>query len=350
MPLCSCGVIPAAVGIRQQGAGKGASIGFLVSTPQTGVDSILVSAAMLSWPFALFKLASAFVLGLVGGLISDKFDSESDVDISRGSSGVAPERSIKEVWNYGVNDLLYMIWRWLFIGVLLSAAISTWVDAGALQSLTSGSLFLSLLIVLVISVPLYVCATSSVPVAAALVAAGMPVSAALVFLIAGPATNVATIGAVYRAFGKRHLLIYLGTVIIGSVGLAWCFDFVISVGHVHSHDHGGGFYSVFAVLLSLLFVKFAIKDLRQALRGSAESGETLTLYVEGLKCKGCVNKLRSAVEESYEVSFFAADLEDGKVEISAAGLDSQQAGSIVESCGFFVKKKPQETSCCNSDC
>ncbi|MFT7623758.1 MAG: hypothetical protein ACI9WU_002941, partial [Myxococcota bacterium] len=149
-------------------------------------------------------------------------------------------------------------------GVLVSAAISTFVPDAWLSGLGAWGVLGGALAALMVSLPLYVCATASVPIAAALVAGGMPTGAALVFLMAGPATNVATVGAVHRAFGGRVLAIYLSTIIVGSMGLALSFDFVLAgTAEVSTHMHHGSWWEVSAaVLLLAMMAWFAVEELR----------------------------------------------------------------------------------------
>ena len=208
LPLCSCGVIPAGVGLKRNGASDGASIGFLISTPQTGVDSILVSASFLGWPFAIFKMILAAVTGIIGGLLSK--DTVTDEQrLLDSHTHVHHGNWLVRTILHSV-DVIQSIWVWLVVGVLISAAISVWIVPNEwFQQLGQSSLLVSLFLMLLISLPLYVCATASVPIAAALVAGGMPTAAALVFLVAGPATNLATIGAIYSQFGVRNTVVYL---------------------------------------------------------------------------------------------------------------------------------------------
>lgn len=331
MPLCSCSVIPTGLGLKRDGAGTGASVSFLTSTPQTGVDSITVTAAFLGWPFALFKVAAALVMGVTGGiasnlLVKDEFDDSSSaakptaasscctqpedkpvVATCCGGAGAAVEtptagtccgggghgaaseehaapeagsccgggedhaahaespssgRFIRGV-HFASEELLRMIWRWLVIGVLISAAVTVFVPPGSWPQ-GGGSGIWAMLLCLVISLPLYVCATASVPIAAALVAAGMPTGAALVFLMAGPATNVATIGAVGRSLGWRAAMVYLANIVIGSVGLGLCYDWLVGIEvlhqHAHAMDHGSWWAIASAVVLLGLLLWYAGSD------------------------------------------------------------------------------------------
>lgn len=343
MPLCSCGVIPAALGLKKQGAGAGASMGFLISTPQTGIDSIFVSASMLSWPFAVFKLVAAFILGIIGGGISNIISGDSSgEDVAVQGDNPNQSRKLYSIYDFAINDLLYMIWRWIVIGVLISAAITTWVPAEAFSDWTSYSLILVLLSVLLISLPLYVCATSSVPIAAALVDAGMPLSAALVFLMAGPATNIATIGAVYKGFGPKHLLNYLLTIILGSLVLAYCFDFLLAgkgLGVMH-HHHSESYASY---LLLFFFALFLYRDLKNFFKPKFQLDsnlqiETYSFYVGGLSCQGCVKKLSSALLVLDCIENLNVNLDTGLVEMTAKSDLRSKIQESVEKIGFQLKE------------
>lgn len=286
MPLCSCSVIPTGLGLKKDGAGNGAALSFIISTPQTGVDSIAVTAAFLGWPFALFKVAAAFITGVVGGMLVEergegRKNSAPPVEdtvaetASCCASGSAEQpkqgivASIGSALYFAVWELLHSIWRWLLIGVVISAVIGVYLP----DIMPSGesNIVLTMLIVLAISIPLYVCATASVPIAATLVASGFPMGAALVFLMAGPATNIATIGAVASVLGKRAVIIYLSTVIIASMGMGILYDMFLSVDGemeaLNHHHHGGDgiFPQVCAVVLLLICAMFAWKDIKRCL-------------------------------------------------------------------------------------
>ena len=263
LPLCSCSVIPVGLSIKQVGASDGATVAFLISTPQTGVDSILVSAAFLGWPFALFKVASAAVTGLLGGWWTNLKDRPTlPIVAAPGGDSSAPVNRWVAVWLHSL-ELLRSIWRWLVLGVVVSAAITAFVPTNAMSALANFGGLAAMVVTLIVALPLYVCATASVPIAAALVASGLPVGAALVFLMAGPATNMATIGAVYRALGRRALTIYLTTVIVGSILCGWLFGFLIRAETVkvdHLHETGSWWSLASAVLLLALIVWFACQE------------------------------------------------------------------------------------------
>jgi copper chaperone CopZ len=237
--------------------------------------------------------------------------------------------------------ILQSIWAWLVFGVLASAAIQTWVPPSFFQqSLAWGGLATNMA-VLAISLPLYVCATASVPIAAALVAGGMPPGAALIFLMAGPATNVATMGAVLRGFGARILGIYLATIILCSMGAAQIFDSMIdpvTVAHTAHGDHSGPVALVCAVALLVLLAKFALDDLRRVVAGKAgeTAPEALEMAVEGMTCNGCVNRLEGVLRAVEGVSTVQVTLEPGQVKITGSARASQ-VESAIEEAGFHVR-------------
>lgn len=269
LPLCSCAVIPVGLSLKQSGASNGATVAFLISTPQTGVDSVLVSASFLGWPFALFKLASAAVTGLVGGWWTNLEERPAlPIIATDQASSLESKWLMTSIVQHSV-ELIRSIWRWLLFGVLVSAAIETFVPPNAFAGFSSQSELVAMLVTLAIALPLYVCATASVPIAAALVATGLPTGAALVFLMAGPATNMATIGAVYRTLGRRSLAIYLTTVILGSISCGWLFGFLIEANAsniAHEHDSVTWWSVISAVVLLALLGWFSMQEILRAVR------------------------------------------------------------------------------------
>jgi uncharacterized protein len=342
LPLCSCGVIPAGLGLKKDGASDGASVGFLISTPQTGVDSVLVAAAFLGWPFAIFKVFGALITGLVGGFLADRLPGrESEAGQSDGTQTRSEARpGMKATIEHGL-ELIRMIWGWLLIGVILSAGIEVLLPQTLFAQLAGENTWIAFGMALVISIPLYVCATASVPIAASLVAAGMPTGAALVFLMAGPATNVATIGALYRGFGKWIVSIYLGTIIVGSILFGLCFDFLLepaatSPAMAHAHQHGSWWQFLSATLLMALLAWFAFQDLSSWLRkrgATPTQGQALEVLVTGMTCGGCVKKLERVVMTSNDVEEAVAALEPGHISVRG-NIAESDLRSLIRQAGF----------------
>ena len=348
LPLCSCGVIPTALGLRKEGASPGATTAFMISTPQTGVDSILVSATFLGWPFALFKLVAAFVTGLAGGALVNRFvpaDSPAACAPAGLSAEVRRERGgLVGALRYALFDLLAAIDLWLIGGVLVAALVTTLTPPDFFAGQLWAQGLLGMLVVLAISLPLYVCTTASVPIAASLIAAGMPAGSALVFLMAGPATNVATIGAVYRTLGRPVLGLYLGTVVIMSLLFGLVFEqlLAVSTAEAIAHAHGTDWIAVLStiVLLSLLAL-LSVRRLRARMASPMPAADgTVRLRVEGMTCQHCVGSVKRSLEALDAVAEANPELSSGLVSVRAARADHQLNINAliraVEQAGFSV--------------
>lgn len=248
IPLCSCGVLPAAAGLRKQGASKGATTAFLISTPETGVDSIAVSWALLDPLMALLRPLSAFITALITGQLVRMFDPDPpygaepalqpQVHAQSSCCGGSCDHHtvgdqplaarIKGGIRFAFGELFVDIASWFFIGTLLAGLISTFVSTDIMEQWL-GNPLVAMLAMLVIATPLYVCATASTPIAAALVLKGLNPGAALVFLLVGPATNAAALAVIGKILGKRSMLIYLAGILICSVALGIGVDALYSL-------------------------------------------------------------------------------------------------------------------------
>jgi len=222
LPLCSCGVIPAAIGLRQAGASKPATTSFLVSTPETGVDSIGVTYAMMGPVMAVIRPIAAVFSALVTGLLVLFFDhgDKPPVPVKKSSCCASQKnnlettdkqtRSLKDAVTgvkYALTDLYQDILKWLVIGLLFAAAVQAFVPQDWL--LHWGDSWMAMLVMLFVGIPMYVCATGSTPIAAGFLMAGISPGAVLIYLLAGPATNMATLGVVREQMGGRTMWLYL---------------------------------------------------------------------------------------------------------------------------------------------
>jgi len=288
IPLCSCGVLPAAAGLREQKASKGATASFLISTPETGVDSIAVTYALLDPLMTVIRPLAAFFTATVTGLFVNTLDKEDtpakgqegvpgaedavsafpDTGCSGDGCGCTPAKPLKaSVWTrlqygmtYAFGELLADIGKWFILGILIAGTISAFVSPELIAAHFSQGI-LPILVMLVVAVPLYVCATASTPIAAALVFKGLSPGAALVFLLAGPATNAASLTVVTKILGKKATVIYLFSIIICSLALGIAVNYLYAMlglsaadwiqGH---HEEGGGLVSLTAsiVLMALI--------------------------------------------------------------------------------------------------
>jgi uncharacterized membrane protein YraQ (UPF0718 family) len=217
LPLCSCGVIPVSMSLHKHGASKGSTIAFLLSTPQTGVDSIFVTLSLLGPAFAVFRPVAALITGLVGGGFVDAFER------APGAEGRPAEKCTDECCSdektgrvvrglkYGFVTLPRDIGKAMLVGLLVAAFISALVPDDFFADYLGKGIF-AMVVMMFLGIPVYVCATASVPVAAALIMKGLTPGAALVFLMTGPATNAASFVTIWKTLGRRTAIIYLGTV------------------------------------------------------------------------------------------------------------------------------------------
>ena len=228
LPLCSCSVIPAATALRQSGASRGATTSFLISTPETGVDSIGITYALMDPIMTLIRPLAAFVTALVTGSAVGLLPASTDAapppetiadDGCCSSEGCGADtakpptgwrESVLDGFRYAFGPLLEDLAPWLMVGFVLAALLAVAVPDGTMANIPSG--WISSLLMMVIAAPVYVCAAAATPIAAAMVLKGLDPGAALVFLLVGPATNITTILVVSRFMGNKVLAIYLGGV------------------------------------------------------------------------------------------------------------------------------------------
>lgn len=246
IPLCSCGVVPAAASLKRQGANNGATAAFLISTPESGVDSIAISYALLDPALTIARPTAAFITAVAAGVtentvLSDKKNTQAQTpDLSCPVDGCCdgldcdPEthknhHTCGEKLGAGLRFSFKELWPdlapWFILGIALAGTIDTMIPAGLLNAHLGGGVG-SMLIMLALGVPLYICATASTPIAASLILKGVSPGAALVFLLAGPATNAASLSMLLKVLGKRGTAVYLASIAIVSVGLGMTLDWI----------------------------------------------------------------------------------------------------------------------------
>lgn len=365
LPLCSCGVIPTAVGMHKDGASKGATTAFLIATPQTGVDSILATYSMLGLPFAILRPIVALVTGVVGGIITTltgtTTNETSAVDIDAPAIESTPSGSpVVRALSYAFTDMLMDIGRWLVIGLVLAALITVLVPNDFFVAYR-GNYVINMLIVILIACPMYVCATGSIPIAVALMMKGLSPGAALVFLMAGPATNMASMMVLGKTLGRRTTITYLASIIVGAVGFGVLVDillpvewFVIPMGHYHSaccHDaslHTTWWQDASTIVLTLLLVRalylrFRKKNTEETIDTDAKDAATAatvpapqTFTVEGMMCNHCKANVERGVAAVEGVTSVEVDLASGLVTVEGTATPESITAAIIER-GYTVK-------------
>ncbi|GAB4367821.1 MAG: SO_0444 family Cu/Zn efflux transporter [Acidobacteriota bacterium] len=352
LPLCSCGVIPVTASLRQHGASRAATVSFLLSTPQTGVDSILATYGMLGGLFAVFRPAAALVTGIVGGMLVSLFDrtpdpvAASQADPAGGcedacETDAEPVRGVRGALRYGFVTLPQDIGANLLVGLAVAAGIGALVPDDLLAGFGSGPV--AMLAAMLIGIPIYVCATGSVPIAAALIAKGLSPGAALVFLITGPATNAATIATMWKVLGARAASLYLATVggmaLVSGLVLDALFATVRVDVAEHLHEMRPGPLGHLAAIALLVVLLAAISGPRLAAWRRSETktmGDGLTLSIEGMTCNHCKASVERALRETAGVEHAEVDLAAGRAVVCGRGVDPAQLRARVEQLGYRV--------------
>jgi len=363
LPLCSCGVIPTTVYMADSKASKGAVTSFLVSTPQTGIDSIIATYGMMGPVFGFFRPIAAFIMGITTGLfINKKFPPEVEkkkfnlnVINSAESKEIAEQKKpfkekAKNSLRYAFVDFLDDIVVEFLIGLVIAAAITYFLPAEFLAGTGLKSGILGMLLMIIIGVPMYVCATASIPIALSLILKGFSPGVAFVFLAVGPATNAASLGILSKSLGKQLIIYYLATLIVLSIVFGYLLDFVfaylgvnpqdqLAVGHGH-HDHSSmGLipYEV-QIVLSVAFAALVLGSLYRKFGAkwfgkSAAADDRNFVSVSGMTCNHCVATVTDSLTAVDNIGEVEVDLSQGKAFYTGAA-DKASVRKAIEDCGY----------------
>ena len=364
VPLCSCGVIPTAMSLRKQGASKGATVSFLIATPQTGIDSIIATYSLMGLPFALLRPIAAIVTSLLGGQLTNWLDNNNlqqstihgENEFEHRTTGIW--NRLRQAFHYAFVEMMQDIGRWLVMGLLIAGIITVFVP-DSFFALLAGNTLLSILVVLVCAVPMYLCATGSIPIAVALMMKGLSPGTALVLLMAGPAVNVASMLVVRKVMGLRTLLIYLLSVVGGAITFALSVDFLLprqwftshlEEMHTCCHEHTEWFNIICSVVLLLLLLNALYRRYfhkqgcghhhchchDESCHCADHEKESLTLHITGMSCNHCKTNVENIIRAVPGVTKVEVNLNDGQAIINgSASLDSIR--QAVESIGFGIK-------------
>jgi len=357
LPLCSCGVIPTGLSFYRNGASRGSTVSFLISTPQTGIDSILVTYSMLGLPFALIRPFIALATGISGGFLTNRItrkEKEEQV-IETGNNHSLPTGffpRMKAMFRYAFVEFLQDIMGWLIIGLLIAALIAVFIPDDFFAGRASNDI-LEMMIILIAAIPVYICATASVPIAAVLMLKGLSPGAALVLLMAGPATNAATITMIGKVLGRKSLVSYLMSIVSGAL----IFGFLINTflpqrwfvmpQHMVSHDHQmlPEWLSIAsAVILVLLIINgymkrfFGNKKDKSKNKSLAPSPGVITMKVKGMTCNHCTQNVENAASSVEGVDSATADLAKGNLSISGKDYDLDRIKSNIRAVGYEVEE------------
>lgn len=346
LPLCSCGVLPAAIALRRGGASKAASTSFLIATPQTGVDSIAATWSLLGPAFAVIRPVAALVTSLFGGLAVGAAEGERATDAGAQSCAInsEPEKSFVgkcvDALRYGFVDLVGSIGLWLVIGLVIAALITVYVPDSYFTFLGNNPL-LSMLAVLIVAVPMYVCATGSIPIAMSLMLKGLSPGTALVLLMAGPAANFASFTLISREMGRRAAWVYLGSIVAGAICFGLIIDWLLPAGWFllpHASEaccgvHGASLFSqICAAVLALLLI-WAI--LRNYIFNNRQKTNNMTknYKITGMNCPHCQATVKSRIEAVDGVTGVDVSLSSGIAAVEGVH-DAEALVAAVRAAGF----------------
>lgn len=354
LPLCSCGVIPTAMSLRKEGAGKGATVSFLIATPQTGVDSIFATYSLMGLPFALVRPLAALITAILGGEFVNWVENDSTESELNRQTGKATHNSslldkIREALKFGFVDMMEDIGKWLVMGLIIAGVITVLVP-DSFFAIFKDNTPMSMLLVLCISVPMYLCATGSIPIAVALMMKGLTPGAALVLLMAGPASNVASMLVIKKVLGDKTLLIYLSSIAVGAIACGFAIDYLLprelftnSLMMTDACCHKDASWiniisSIFlACLLFNVFVvrKFLFKGHECACEKCASNMQTF--YITGMNCNHCKANAEKAIRCVSGVEDVVIDLQSGEANVSGENVDEEEVRKAIEGLGFGLK-------------
>ena len=381
LPLCSCGVIPTAMGLRREGASKGATVSFLIATPQTGVDSIIATYSLMGLPFAIIRPIAAFLTAILGGTLVNKVEDPSSLPLwgsapkqnnQEGKNKTLPQRgSLEGAFRYAFIEMMEDIGKWLVIGLVIAGIITAAVPDSWFTAFQGNTLY-SILFVLLFSIPMYLCATGSIPIALALMMKGLTPGAALVLLMAGPASNVASILIINKVLGRKTLAIYLFSIIAGAIAFALGIDYLLpaewfTAPLASMQDccaEQPGWFSILCTILMLLLLIHALSPhkligghhhhchchdceeedshceapiLNSQFSSLNSQLSTLNYKIKGMTCHHCAANTQKAIASVEGVEQVTVSLKEGLAHVTGK-FQEDDIRQAVESIGFELEK------------
>jgi len=348
LPLCSCGVIPVSAYLRKHGASKGATASFLISTPQTGVDSIFITYGLLGPVLAFYRPIVALFSGLLGGVLIKNFDRNS-IDSTNLEcedeccDDLENQSKVIKAIRYGFERLPVDIVSPLMIGLLISSLAGMLIPSNYFELYGSG--ILGMIIMLFLGLPTYICATASVPIAYMLYIKGFSLGAVLVFLMSGPATNATTISVCWKILGKKSTIIYLLSIIISSIMGGLLLDAMVSnvvltnsSNNLVSHWIGSNVEILCAILLAAVMLNaLKIKYFKNDIQNSTSSVHQV-LFVNGMTCSHCEESINKTLLKIDGVDTVSANAKDGVVNFSGDNCSIDEVKKNIIDLGFEINE------------
>lgn len=352
LPLCSCGVLPTAVSLRNNGASTAASTSFLIATPQTGVDSIAATYSLLGLPMAVIRPIAALLTALAGGWLVDTCDKQSDAPVaaSPDADTTSPQKlsvvkRIALALRYGLHDMMKSIGKWLVIGLLVAALIIVFLPDNFFLTYAKYPA-LNMVIVLAVSVPMYVCATGSIPIAMSLMLKGLSPGAALVLLMAGPAANFASVLVISRSFGRKATICYLSAIVSGAMAFGLIIDYLLPhawfvpamvsnamCGHCATHATPTLNALCSVVLAASLLLALGSTIIQSLQIKHHTTMQTRKFKIKGMMCAHCQANVQKALSQLDNVDKVTVDLASGTAYVEGSAAD-QAIIAQIEKAGY----------------
>ena len=352
LPLCSCGVLPTAIAMRRNGASRAASSAFLISTPQTGVDSIAATWSLLGPAFAVLRPIAALVTAVAGGAAVGTTEKDSEAqEICKAAPDADEERpstfggKVVAAFRYGFIDLVGSIGLWLTIGLIIAALITVYIPADFFAVLGDRPI-VSMIIALLVAVPMYVCATGSIPIALSLILKGLSPGTAFVLLMAGPAANFASFTLISREMGRRAATVYLGSIIVGAMAMGLAIDYLMpATWFVLGNDasmHGACHheFSTFSTTCSAILASLLIYSLVKRFHNPKTDMTDMTqeYIISGMNCPHCQNAVRKAIAAVAGVDAVEVNLQAGLATVDGSA-PCEAVIEAVHAAGFEASLK-----------
>lgn len=377
LPLCSCGVIPTAMSLRKEGASKGATTAFLIATPETGIDSIIATYSLLGLPFAILRPIAAFCNALLGGWLINRFDAPYGANENETPSATKRTMSyananhncgdgcccghgekpttfwgkILEALKFGYVEMMQDIGKWLVVGLLIAGLITVFVPDDFF-ALFRGNTQLSMLLVLCIAIPMYICATGSIPIAVALMLKGLTPGAALVLLMAGPACNMASILVIRKVMGRKTLWLYLGSIITMAIFWGHVVDYLLPTEWFQAgvleaagccEEPTSWFRIACSIVLAcLLFYALVISkhhhDANENDNENQNNTNMKTYIIEGMSCNHCRMSAEKAILGVPGVTSATVDLQTKEARVEGTA-SAEAICKAVDEIGFTCTEK-----------
>lgn len=357
LPLCSCGVIPTAMSLRKEGASHSATTSFLIATPQTGIDSIMATYSILGLPFAIIRPIAALCTAIGGGMFTSKIvkkrititTAESKCE---GSCNAKKQDSNKlvEIFRYGFVEMLQDVGKWLVIGLLLAALITVFVPDSYFEAFAHYPI-LNMLAILLFSIPMYLCATGSIPIAAALMLKGLTPGAAFVLLMAGPATNIAALLVIRNVLGKSTMWSYLLSIVSGALFFGCLIAYILphewftsinsQMDAACCHTHTPLWQTISSILFILLVTNAFLQKTIKHYKNKHKMTNKTIYRIGGMSCNHCKNSVETHLAKLQGINTVVVDLTDGTACVEGMA-DEASIKKTVEELGFEYKgiKRP----------